>query len=166
MDVVESENTYVTPLVAIGTGNTNYTQSSYTYLNLSESGGTYEKASIYCLWKHPFENYTKFDVHTDSISIFKNKLIIKYPTNLATIIYVITVSYILPENQFFTAFQNPIDPHFDFGVCKEVNDKDERLITTHNEVTQYIRGAKILANTPWVEVDYICIPINSSAAFH
>ncbi|KAH0731008.1 hypothetical protein KY290_002042 [Solanum tuberosum] len=24
----------------------------------------------------------------------------------------------------------------------------------------------ILANTPWVDVDYVCIPINSSVAFH
>ncbi|KAL3360810.1 hypothetical protein AABB24_013990 [Solanum stoloniferum] len=48
----------------------------------------------------------------------------------------------------------------------EVNDKDESLISIHHEVAQYIRGDRILANTPWVNVDHVCIPVNSSAAFH
>ncbi|KAK4737084.1 hypothetical protein R3W88_000781 [Solanum pinnatisectum] len=48
----------------------------------------------------------------------------------------------------------------------EANGKDERLINIHHDVAQYIRGDKILANTPWVDVEYVCIPINSSDAFH
>ncbi|KAH0757528.1 hypothetical protein KY290_021021 [Solanum tuberosum] len=48
----------------------------------------------------------------------------------------------------------------------EANDKDESLISIHHEVAQYIRGDRILANTPWVDVDHVCIPVNSSAAFH
>ncbi|KAG5596598.1 hypothetical protein H5410_037830 [Solanum commersonii] len=48
----------------------------------------------------------------------------------------------------------------------EANDKDESLISIHHEVAQYIRGDRILGNTPWVDVDHVCIPVNSSAAFH
>ncbi|KAH0672754.1 hypothetical protein KY290_024982 [Solanum tuberosum] len=52
------------------------------------------------------------------------------------------------------------DPFFISWVVRihnawEPNGKDERLINTHHDVAQYIRGDKILANTPWVDVDYI-----------
>ncbi|KAH0690150.1 hypothetical protein KY289_017508 [Solanum tuberosum] len=63
------------------------------------------------------------------------------------------------------------DPFFISWVVQihdawEANGKDESLISIHHEVAQYIRGDRILANTPWVDVDHVCIPINSSAAFH
>ncbi|KAH0780737.1 hypothetical protein KY290_000335 [Solanum tuberosum] len=63
------------------------------------------------------------------------------------------------------------DPFFISWVVQihdawEANDKDESLISIHHEVAQYIRGDKILANTPWVDVDHVCILVNSSAAFH
>ncbi|XP_049387444.1 uncharacterized protein LOC125851737 [Solanum stenotomum] len=48
----------------------------------------------------------------------------------------------------------------------KANGKDESLISIHHEVAQYIRGDRILANIPWVDVDHVCIPVNSSAAFH
>ncbi|KAG5630230.1 hypothetical protein H5410_001947 [Solanum commersonii] len=48
----------------------------------------------------------------------------------------------------------------------EENGKEERLINIHHDVAQCIRSDKIFANTPWVDVDYVCIPINSSDAFH
>ncbi|KAG5581210.1 hypothetical protein H5410_051837 [Solanum commersonii] len=63
------------------------------------------------------------------------------------------------------------DPFFISWVVQihdawEANDKDESMISIHHEVAQYIRGDRILANTPWVDVDYVCIPVNSSVAFH
>ncbi|WMV07674.1 hypothetical protein MTR67_001059 [Solanum verrucosum] len=63
------------------------------------------------------------------------------------------------------------DPFFISWVVQihdvwEANGKDESLISIHHEVAQYIRGDRILANTPWVDVDHVCIPVNSSAAFH
>ncbi|KAH0654423.1 hypothetical protein KY289_032101 [Solanum tuberosum] len=63
------------------------------------------------------------------------------------------------------------DPFFISWVVQihdawEANDKDESLISIHHEVAQYLRGDRILANTPWVDVDHVCIPVNSSAAFH
>ena len=63
------------------------------------------------------------------------------------------------------------DPFFISWVVQiydvwEANGKDESLISIHHEVAQYIRGDRILANIPWVDVDHVCIPVNSSAAFH
>ncbi|KAK4716619.1 hypothetical protein R3W88_014957 [Solanum pinnatisectum] len=87
---------------------------------------------------------------------------------------------------FFTAASNPIDPPCEYGVGR-VKLMDwfhplaypgqpwgdlinfllyESLISIHHEVAQYIRGDKILANTPWVDVDHVCIQVNSSVAFH
>ncbi|WMV14831.1 hypothetical protein MTR67_008216 [Solanum verrucosum] len=63
------------------------------------------------------------------------------------------------------------DPFFISWVVQihdawEANGKDESLISIHHEVAQYIRGDRILANTPWVDVDHVCIPVNSNVAFH
>ncbi|WMV31177.1 hypothetical protein MTR67_024562 [Solanum verrucosum] len=63
------------------------------------------------------------------------------------------------------------DPFFISWVVQiydawEANGKDESLISIHHEVAQYIRGDRILANIPWVDVDHVCILVNSSDAFH
>ncbi|KAH0733336.1 hypothetical protein KY289_004524 [Solanum tuberosum] len=73
-----------------------------------------------------------------------------------------------PDN---SARVTTIDPFFISWVVQiydawEANGKDESLISIHHEVAQYIRGDRILANIPWVDVDHVCIPVNSSAAFH
>lgn len=44
--------------------------------------------------------------------------------------------------------------------------RDNHLIHPKHEVSQYIRGFKIHANTLWECVDYVCIPINIPEACH
>ncbi|KAK4724345.1 hypothetical protein R3W88_027124 [Solanum pinnatisectum] len=69
---VESENTYVAPLIAVEFPG-KYAESPYTYL--SESGGTSRKASIYCSWKHPYANYTGFNMHNNLLKILLTLLL-------------------------------------------------------------------------------------------
>ncbi|KAG5595521.1 hypothetical protein H5410_036753, partial [Solanum commersonii] len=45
-------------------------------------------------------------------------------------------------------------------------EKNNSFITSDHEVSQYIKGYKILSNTPWDKVDFVCIPDNVSLKFH
>ncbi|KAG5586054.1 hypothetical protein H5410_046488 [Solanum commersonii] len=177
---IEGENTHISSVQPIRTKIPGkYAQSPYT--NLSESGGTSVNTVKYCLWRNPFINYKGFDMYSEVILHFKkwvdSKLSKKREKNTS----------------FFTTASDLIDPPFEFGVGRygpdnsarftttdpffiswvvqihdawEANDKDESLISIHHEVAQYIRSDRILANTPWVDVDHVCIPVNSNAAFH
>ncbi|KAG5570185.1 hypothetical protein H5410_059951 [Solanum commersonii] len=176
--VIEGENTHISPVQHVCTKIPGkYVQSPYT--NLSESGGTSMNIVKYCLWRHPFVNYKgktsfftassnpidppfKFGVgRVDLMDWFHplayprqpwRDLFCKFgPDNSAriTITDLFSISWVVKIHDTW-----------------EANDKDESLISIHHEVAQYIRGSRILANTPWVDVDHVCIPVNSSVAFH
>ncbi|KAL3356502.1 hypothetical protein AABB24_017262 [Solanum stoloniferum] len=104
-------------------------------------------------WFHPlaYPGQPWSDLHVDVIMYYLRKFCKYGPDNSARV--------------------TTTDPFFISWVVQiydawEANGKDESLISIHHEVAQYIRGDRILANIPWVDVDHVCIPVNSSVAFH
>ncbi|KAG5606840.1 hypothetical protein H5410_028332 [Solanum commersonii] len=128
-----------------------YAQSPYT--NLSESGGTSVNTMKYCSWRHPFgeidglvspfglsrTSYLWGDLHVDVIMYYLRKFCKYGPNNSARV--------------------TTTDPFLLIGLYKS-------MMRGRPVVAQYIRGDKILSNTPWVDVDHVCIQVNSSIAFH
>ncbi|KAL3352537.1 hypothetical protein AABB24_020504 [Solanum stoloniferum] len=104
-------------------------------------------------WFHPlaYPGQPWSDLHVDVIMYYLRKFCKYGPDNSARV--------------------TTTDPFFISWVVQiydawEANGKDESLISIHHEVAQYIRGDRILANIPWVDVDHVCISVNSSAAFY
>ncbi|KAH0642527.1 hypothetical protein KY290_034109 [Solanum tuberosum] len=104
-------------------------------------------------WFHPsaYPGQPWRDLHVDVIMYYLHKFCKYGPDNS---------SRVTTTDPFFISWVVQIHDAW------EANDKVEGLISIHHEVAQYIRGDRILANTPWVNVDHVCIPVNSSAAFH
>uniref|UniRef100_M1AEU9 Ulp1 protease family, C-terminal catalytic domain containing protein n=1 Tax=Solanum tuberosum TaxID=4113 RepID=M1AEU9_SOLTU len=104
-------------------------------------------------WFHPlaYPGQPWRDLHVDVIMYYLRKFCKYGPDNSARV---------TTTDPFFISWVVQIHDAW------EANDKDESLISIHHEVAQYIRGDRILANTPWVDVDHVCIPVNSSDAFH
>ncbi|KAH0735473.1 hypothetical protein KY285_011180 [Solanum tuberosum] len=189
--VIEGENTHISPVQHVCTKiSRKYAQSPYT----SESGGTSVNTVKYCLWRHPFVNYKGFDMYSEVSLHFKkwvdSKLSKKRGKKISFFIaasnpidpsiefgvgmHVDVIMYYLrkfckygPDN---SARVTTTDPFFISWVVQihdawETNDKDESLNSIHHEVAQYIRGDRILANTPWVDVDHVCIPLVSDVYY-
>ncbi|KAH0649566.1 hypothetical protein KY290_033234 [Solanum tuberosum] len=187
--VIEGENTFISPVQHVRTKIPGkYAQSPYT--NLSESGGTLVNTVKYCLWRHPFVNYKgktsfftaasnpidpPFEFGVGRVDLMDWFHPLAYPWQPWSDLHVDVIMYYLRKFCKYSldnsARVTTTDPFFISWVVQihdawEANDKDESLISIHHEVAQYIRGDRILANTPWVYVDHVCISVNSSAAFH
>ncbi|KAH0727892.1 hypothetical protein KY285_003602 [Solanum tuberosum] len=104
-------------------------------------------------WFHPlaYPGQPWRDLHVDVIMYYLRKFCKYDPDNSARV---------TTTDPFFISWVVQIHD------AREANDKDESLISIHHEVAQYIRGDRILANTPWVDVDYVCIPVNFATDYY
>ncbi|KAH0661826.1 hypothetical protein KY285_026720 [Solanum tuberosum] len=92
-------------------------------------------------WFHPlaYPGHPWRDLHVDVIMYYLRKFCKYGPNNSARV---------TTTDPFFISWVVQIHDVW------EANDKDESLISIHHEVAQYMRGDRILANTPWVDVDH------------
>ncbi|KAH0685660.1 hypothetical protein KY290_017181 [Solanum tuberosum] len=104
-------------------------------------------------WFHPlaYPGQPWSDLHVDVIMYYLCKFCKYDPDNIARV---------TTTDPFFISWVVQIHDVW------EANDKDESLISIHHEVAQYIRGDRILDNTPWVDVDHVCIPVNIATDYY
>ncbi|KAG5617577.1 hypothetical protein H5410_017401 [Solanum commersonii] len=154
--VIEGENTFISPVQLVRSRRIRgkYAQSPYT--NLSESVAHRKTGSSLLCFKSidpPFE----FGVGRVDLMDWFHPL--AYRGDLGDLRDMRHVDVIM----YYLKFCNWVVQIHD---AWEANDKDESLISIHHEVAQYIRGDRILANTPWVDVDHVCIQSIVVFAFH
>ncbi|KAG5605920.1 hypothetical protein H5410_027412 [Solanum commersonii] len=152
---VEAENRFVTPLIVAEEKK----ERAFSFLSLCQSSFTLLSSN------------TPFEFGVGRVNFMDWFYPLTYPGHPWNDLHVGMIMYYLRKFCKYgldnSARVTTSDPFYISWVVKihnawEANGKDERLINTHHDVAQYIRGDKILANTPWLDVDYVRIPINYS----